>query len=156
MNLSWLELRWLHATAIVLFVIGPYFLGAFRPQGEIGMLPFTKRVTRLGLSWAAVLPLTYVLGYWFFICHVRFSLGRWPRFGEHLSPILMLENRWAWTFGGALLGSLYIAGIALVVCACMPRWRHVTVYVFVYACAVATALGTTFLAPPSFRTWFFD
>ena len=156
MSLSWLELRWLHGTALVLFVIGPYFLGAFRPQGQMESLAFRARLTRPGLIWAALLPLFYAVGFWFFVCHVRLWLGRWPTFGENLGSTLMLEYRWAWTFGGALFGSLYIAGITLLSCACMARWRHVMVYILIYAAAVGLALGSVFLAPKPFLNWFFD
>ena len=144
------------------FVFGAYFIGLFQGQRHpIRWREFfqsmTGSLTRHGFAWAVALPAVWVLLYYAFIAHVWFSLGRWPRFGEHLDGwLLSVHHETSRYLFGALVGSLYVAPIVLLVCLFMRRWRHVSIYALCYGAAVGLAWCALFMAPHSFLNWLFD
>jgi hypothetical protein len=144
------------------FVFGAYFIGLFQGQRHpIQWREFfqsmTGSLTRQGFVWAVALPASWVLLYYAFIAHVWFSLGRWPRFGEHLDGWpLSVHHETSRCLFGALIASLYFAPVVLLVCLFLRRWRHVSIYALCYGAAVGLASCALFLAPHAFLNWLFD
>ena len=149
-------------TLVSVFVFGAYFLGAFHGhRASIKWREFfaslTPSLTWKGFLWATALPTCLLLLFYTFVAHVRFSLGRWPTFGQHL-------DGWSFAFhdqatrqvAWALVSSLYVAPVILIACLFFRQWRHVSVYAVAYGAAVGIAVGAIFLAPHSFLNWYFD
>jgi hypothetical protein len=103
------------------------------------------------------LPVFWVLLYYGFIARAWLLLGRWPRFGERLEQqwISIHDEAIRFLFG-ALVGSLYVALAFLLVCLCLRRWRHISIYALCYGGAVGLSACALFLAPHAFLNWFFD
>jgi hypothetical protein len=147
---------------VTAFVFGAYFLGAFHGQrSSIKWREFfasmTRSVTWRGLLWATTLPACWLILFYAFVGYVRFSLGRWPEFGQQLEggsyALLDQVSR----FGAqALVSSLFIVPVLLIACLFFRRWRHVSVYAATYAVAVGVAIGVVFLAPHPFMNWYLD
>jgi hypothetical protein len=149
-------------TLVNVFVFGAYFLGAFHGQrasskGRKFFASMTESLNCRGFLWAMALPICWLLLFYSFVVHVRFSLGRWPEFGQHL------EGWWSafcyqatWYIAGALLCSLHVAPVVLIACLFFRRWRRVSVYAAAYGAAVGVAIGAMYLAPHPFLNWYFD
>ena len=147
---------------VAVFVFGAYFLGAFHGQraavqGREFFSSLRLSLTWRGFLWAAALPACWLVLFYLFVAYVRFSLGRWPEFNQHL------EGGWfsfcdpaIRYFAGALMSSLYVAPIILIGALFFRRWRHVSVYALAYGAAVGIAFGAMCLAPHPFLNWFFD
>jgi len=144
------------------FVFGAYFIGLFQGQRHpIRWHEFfesmTGSLTLRGFVWAVALPASWVALYYGFIAHVWLSLGRWPRFGEHVDGwLLSVHDEVIRYLLGALVGSLYFAPIVLITCLLQRRWRHVSVYALCYSAAVGLAWCALILAPQAFLNWLFD
>lgn len=149
-------------TLVTAFMFGGYFLGAFHGQrASMEWREFfasmTRSLTGRGFLWVTALPTCWLLLFYTFVVHVRWSLGRWPEFGQQLEGWLFAfyiqaTQQAAW----ALVSSLFIAPVILVACLFCRRWRHVSVYAAAYGAAVGIAIGAMFLAPDPFLNWYFD
>ena len=110
-----------------------------------------------GIAGSVALPFGWVLLFYGLVFHVRFTLGRWPRFGEELEGLLHVHQGALWLLGGLLYFSLYAAGLVFVICLIFPGWPHWVVYVLSYSTAVVlAAVAAFFLAPGPFLNWFWD
>lgn len=144
------------------FVFGAYFLGLVpKARSATGTpnvpLDIRDSLSWIGFGWAVALPTMWLLLYYGFIADLRFTLGRWPNFGEALPNwSLAFQNEAVGHFLGALVGSLYLTPLVLICCLIFPRWKHVSVYVLCYAAGVGIASGSLFLAPKPFLNWLFD
>lgn len=147
---------------IVGWVLGPYFLGAFRgPRASIegrgffvGLAP---ALSTKGFLWATALPAGWLLLFYSFVLHVRLARGRWPEFGESLQgAAFAFHDQGTRQAAQALVSSLYVAPGILIGCLLLRRWRHVSIYALTYGAAVGVAIGVLFLAPGPFLSWYFD
>lgn len=145
-----------------LFVLGAYFLGLFQGQRHPTkwrdfFRSLSGGLTWRGVAWAVALPASWVLLYYAFIAHVWLSLGRWPRFGEHLDGwLLSFHDATIRGLFGALVASLCVVPVVLVLCLFLRRYRHVSIYSLCYGAAVGLASCALSLVPHSFLNWFFD
>jgi hypothetical protein len=142
--------------------VATYFLGLWHgqppgtPRREF-LSRFRAGFSRRGFVASISLSAAWVLLFYAFVLHTRLSLGRWPRFGEHL------ENAWLSFHGDLVFGVLRWLVISLVavplvalVSLVVPRWRPVSVYSLCYAAGIGLALASIPLAPGPFLNWFFD
>ena len=115
-----------------------------------------QRLTWRGFLCSIALPLAWLLWFYAFVVRVRFSLGRWPDFGEPLDRSLVFHDESIRRVAGLLGCSLIpAAGLALG-CLIFRRSRHVSIYLVCYAMAVLAGYGAVLLAPGPFLNWFFD
>ncbi len=138
-------------------VVGAYFLGLFQGQRHpVKSCRFfasmTDPLTRKGFTWALGLPVGWILLYYAFVAHVRFSLGRWPHLGEKFAGrALPAHYQVVELLLRTLVESLWVALIVLVGCLFFPRWRHVSVYALCYAVGVGAAFCAWLVSP--FLDW---
>lgn len=147
---------------IIIFLLAVYVLGAFHGQRASGkwcefFANMMQRLTWRGFIWATAFPICWILLFYMFVAHVRFSLGRWPKFGQYLEGWLSAFYYEATMLVGlALVSSLCVIPVILIVCLCLREWRHVSFYITAYGAAVWMAMGAMLLAPHPFLNWFFD
>lgn len=143
-------------------IFGAYFLGIFHEErSRISWREIVRDLTRAltwrGFAWSLLLPLSWILLFYGFIAHVWLSLGRWPRFGEQLQGRVLLFHQEVSTYlFGTLVASLFVVPVAILLCLCVRRFRHVSVYALCYGTAVGLAAAALFLAPGPFLNWLFD
>ncbi len=115
-----------------------------------------RPVTLKGLLWSVALPVGWLALFYGLVVHTRFSLGRWPQFGEKFDGLLRLHETAVWIFVTPLYFSVYAAALAFLACLFFRRSRHLAIYAFIYAAALLLAYAAIFLAPGSFLNWFWD
>ena len=126
--------------------------------------PHTASLKRMGTSRKgiiiAALPSILMLGLFYSLAiHMHSSLGAWPKsIGERgFPPALVAHCSLTVQVYIALSASLYVLPIAILVCALVPRWRRLLVYLFL--CGIFSffsLLLTSFAAPSGFITWWMD
>lgn len=109
-----------------------------------------------GFLWSVALPVGWLALFYALVLHTRFSLGRWPHFGESFDGWLGLHERAVWLLVPPLYFSVYAAILVFVACLFFRRVRHLSIYAFTYAAALLLAYAAIFLAPGSFLNWFWD
>jgi hypothetical protein len=117
---------------------------------------FEQPVTLKGVLWSVALPVGWLALFYALVIHSRFSLGRWPHFGEGFDGLLHLHEIVVWLFGTPLYFSVFVAAFVFLACLFIRRLRHFSVYALGYAVALLLAYAAVFLAPGHFLNWFFD
>lgn len=144
---------------LALLVFGAYFFGVLQGQrhslkSRQFFASMTAPLKRKGFAWVLGLPVGWILLYYAFVAHVRFSLGRWPHLGEKFaSRALTAHYQAVELLLGTLMESLWVAAIILVGCLFFPRWRYVSVYALCYGAGVGAVLCAWLVAP--FLDWLF-
>lgn len=117
---------------------------------------FERPVTCNGVLWSVALPIGWLALFYALVIHTRFSLGRWPQFGERFDGLLRLHEIVVWLFVTPFSFSIYVAGLMFLACLCFRQSRHLSIYALGYAMALLLAYAAMFLAPGPFLNWFFD
>ena len=147
---------------IVAIALGAYFIGLRHGQQQFakGQEFFDgplRSLTCKGFAWSIALPMSWILFYYAFVAHVRFSLGRWPNFGENLDGwLLRVHHQTVGLFALFLAGTLLLVPVIFIGSLLSQRWRHVAIYALWYAGGVGIAYWSLRAAPRPFLNWLFD
>lgn len=117
---------------------------------------FEQPVTLKSVLWSVALPIGWLALFYALVIQTRFSLGRWPHFGEKFDGLLRLHETAVWLFVTPLYCSAYVASLVFLACLFIRRLRHLSVYALGYAAALLLAYAAIFLAPGPFLNWFWD
>jgi hypothetical protein len=90
--------------------------------------------------------------------HMYRSLGAWPSIGEEGFPRLLVVHADIAVnfFIILLLFTLFAVPVAIFVCAFVRRWRHLILYLGLYAALFFLGWGLMQLAPKPFLNWWWD
>lgn len=139
------------------YILGILHRGASLPRWCEALPAMRHALSWRGFAGALALPAAWLLLFYGLVVQVRWSLGRWPRFGESLPggwPELWFHLTSATGIGllFSLWGVLPFAAVVL----CLPHRQHLAIYAAAYAIAAGLAFGAMFLAPAPFLSWYFD
>lgn len=109
------------------------------------------------LTAIGIMPFLNVVLFYGFIMHVRWSLGRWPNFGEELTKhSLTIHIKLAEYCVLGLFFSLYAVGIMTLLGFAFKSLRWLSFSGLLHMVFVALSVGSFFLAPHKFLNWLFD
>ena len=117
------------------------------------------KISRVGIFCSAV-PNVLLIGLFYSLAiHMWQTLGGWPSsIGEAgFSRLLVAHADIAGNFFIILfLSTLFAVPVAIFVCAFVRRWRHLILYLALYAALFLLGWGLMQLAPKPFLGWWWD